>query len=164
MIAFRSAGLMTAKNDLGFPFRATYAAHRPRATHHSISLCTERKCNGIRSHSGRATRAATAGINSQIVGASNLSSSGRIAFRVVAGAHVGSFAKGRLAQEDRCGLSETGDDMGVSRNDTADESIAASCCLHIVFGGNVILDCEGDTMQWAAHFPRLAFSIHVCGD
>jgi hypothetical protein len=111
-----------------------------------IRLSAKRKRNSIRPDSCCTSRTATTRVYSQIVGASDLSSPGRIAFGVIVAPHVGPLAEPSLTEEDRSGLSKTGDNVSVAWNNAADESPAACCCLHVVFRCDVILDGEGYAM------------------
>lgn len=54
--------------------------------------------------------------------------------------------------------------MSVSGDDGAEESPAAGCGFHLVFGGDVVLDEEGDAVEWAADVTSGSFGIKSGGD
>ncbi len=61
-------------------------------------------------------------------------------------------------------MAKFGNDVGVSGHNGAEESPAARCGFHFVFGGDIVFDDQRDAVKWAADVASSSFGIEGGGD
>lgn len=130
----------------------------------TVSLSAERESNRVSRDTNTAAGAATAGIDSQVVSAANLATTAGVALGVVVGAHISPLAERGLSEQDGAGLAELLDDVGVAGHDVAEKGPATGRGLHVVLGGDVVLDGEGDAVERTADLALASLGITLGGN
>lgn len=130
----------------------------------AIRLSAKGKGNSINRDRHTAARAAATRVHGQVVRTPALTATSRVALRVAVAAHIGPLAQRGLAEEDGAGLAQPLDDKGIARHDASQEGPAARRRLEVVLGGDIVLDCERDAVQGAAHAAGGSLGVHLRGN
>jgi hypothetical protein len=130
----------------------------------AVGLGTKSNGDQVGTNSNTGTGAATTGVNGEVVGTAALATTGTEALGVVVRAHISPLTQGTLAQEQSTGLTHAVNNVGITGDNATEQSPATSSGLHTIFGGDVVLDNERDTVQRATDIALGTLIIQLLGN